>query len=208
MLPGLGKVVWATGSTTICNFLMAYKEKSDLKTLSKPSLPYSFEAVLRGIKQRASESFIAAATDAAGAVTPPVPPGAPATNPVAAKGPQAGGGHLLATTAAPTATPANAVTPPTSAATQAPVVAPGAPLHGLFMSVTKLVRATDIDLATGRPINASEVDQVAPAASPAAAAVAAGIHLRTMTHRLIRATVLNLYATPTQDEAMGTFFPP
>ena len=61
--------------------------------------------------------------------------------------------------------------------------------------------ATSIDPATGRHIAATGVDQVDLAASPAAAA-AAGINVPTMTHPLIRATVLNPYDTPTQDEAM------
>ena len=62
--------------------------------------------------------------------------------------------------------------------------------------------ATGINPATGRPIAATGVDQVDFAASSAAAAAATGIIVPTMTHPLIRATVLNPYATPTQDEAM------
>ena len=182
---------------------MAYKEKFNLKTLPMPTLPCSFEAALLGINQSSFGPSTAAATDAAGATAPPVPPGFPAADPAEAMGPHAGGGgHLPATTATPAATPAVTVTPVTPATTPAPVTAPGAPIPRPFLGAAELVMATGIDPAAGRPIAAIGVDQVGPAASPAAAVAASGINVPTMTHPLIRATVLNPYATSTQDGAM------
>ena len=118
------KFVWTAGSTTIYNFLVAYKEKFGLKTLTMPTLPCSFETALLGIKQRASGLSTAAAIDAAGATAPPVPPGFPAANPALANGPHAGGGHLQARTATPAATPVVAVMSAASDATPPPATAP------------------------------------------------------------------------------------
>ena len=196
------KIVWAAGSTTIFNYLMAYKKTFNLKTLPMPTLPCSFEAALLGINQRSSGPSTAAATDAADATSPPAPPGLPTADPAATNGPHVGGGHLPAKTATPVATPAVTVTPATPATTQAPAIAPGAPILRPFLSAAELVMAAGIDPATGRPIATAGIDQIDPAASPAVAVTAAGINVPTMTHPLIRATVLNPCATPTQDEAM------